>query len=55
VVGSPNSSFADSGGRNKAIDAVVDAIIVHQPAAPSDREIASMTSTTVSGSASGPP
>ncbi len=55
VAGSPNSSFAVRGGRNRPIDDVVEAIIVHQPAAPSDRDTASMTSTSVRGSASGPP
>ncbi len=55
TAGSPNSSFAVSGGRNSAIDDVVEAIIVHHPAAPSSRDTASITSTIVIGSASGPP
>jgi hypothetical protein len=42
-------------GRNAAIDEVVDAIIVHHPAAPSEWATASITSTIVVGSASGPP
>ncbi len=53
--GSPKTCCAQSGSMNRLIDDVVDAIIEHQPAAPSAVATVSTARTMVCGSASGPP